>query len=137
MRGGASLRDPCRHLRDEILRVRVWFYLLFRLFSDVCSFQNCFHDNTTQSPKSRSQQNLSGQAQYAKLPPSKANHLSGDEAEENGPKEGDVLLSNQKAQKQPSFLRAILKAFGPYFLIGSAYKLLQDVITFINPQLLR
>ncbi|XP_078793298.1 ATP-binding cassette sub-family C member 3 isoform X1 [Oryzias latipes] len=86
--------------------------------------------------KARSQQNLSGQAQYAKLPPSKANHLSGDEAEDNGPKEGDVLLSNQKAQKQPSFLRAILKAFGPYFLIGSAYKLLQDVITFINPQLL-
>uniref|UniRef100_A0A3P9KLK6 ATP-binding cassette, sub-family C (CFTR/MRP), member 3 n=1 Tax=Oryzias latipes TaxID=8090 RepID=A0A3P9KLK6_ORYLA len=86
--------------------------------------------------KARSQQNLSGQAQYAKLPPSKANHLSGDEAEENGPKEGDVLLSNQKAPKQPSFLRAILKAFGPYFLIGSAYKLLQDVITFINPQLL-
>uniref|UniRef100_A0A673IGF2 ATP-binding cassette, sub-family C (CFTR/MRP), member 3 n=1 Tax=Sinocyclocheilus rhinocerous TaxID=307959 RepID=A0A673IGF2_9TELE len=39
--------------------------------------------------------------------------------------------------KKPSFLRALLRAFGPYFLIGSAFKLLQDLITFVNPQLLR
>uniref|UniRef100_A0A3Q2ZRI0 ATP binding cassette subfamily C member 3 n=1 Tax=Kryptolebias marmoratus TaxID=37003 RepID=A0A3Q2ZRI0_KRYMA len=52
--------------------------------------------------------------------------------------EVEVLLSSQKAtSRQPSFLRALIKAFGPYFLIGSAFKLLQDVITFINPQLLR
>uniref|UniRef100_A0A8D3CKI2 ATP-binding cassette, sub-family C (CFTR/MRP), member 3 n=1 Tax=Scophthalmus maximus TaxID=52904 RepID=A0A8D3CKI2_SCOMX len=49
-----------------------------------------------------------------------------------------VLLSNQKSSpRQPSFLRALIKAFGPYFLIGSAFKLLQDIITFVNPQLLR
>uniref|UniRef100_A0A8C3AES5 ATP-binding cassette, sub-family C (CFTR/MRP), member 3 n=1 Tax=Cyclopterus lumpus TaxID=8103 RepID=A0A8C3AES5_CYCLU len=54
------------------------------------------------------------------------------------PEEVEVLLSNQKAaSRQPSFLRALIKTFGPYFLIGSAYKLLQDVITFVNPQLLR
>uniref|UniRef100_A0A671VKK2 ATP-binding cassette, sub-family C (CFTR/MRP), member 3 n=1 Tax=Sparus aurata TaxID=8175 RepID=A0A671VKK2_SPAAU len=54
------------------------------------------------------------------------------------PEEAEVLLSNQKAAPhQPSFLRALIKAFGPYFLIGSAYKVLQDVITFVNPQLLR
>uniref|UniRef100_A0AAQ4PSX5 ATP-binding cassette, sub-family C (CFTR/MRP), member 3 n=1 Tax=Gasterosteus aculeatus aculeatus TaxID=481459 RepID=A0AAQ4PSX5_GASAC len=52
--------------------------------------------------------------------------------------EAEVLLPNQKAaSRQPSFLRALIKAFGPYFLIGSAFKLLQDVITFVNPQLLR
>uniref|UniRef100_A0A673CLX7 ATP-binding cassette, sub-family C (CFTR/MRP), member 3 n=1 Tax=Sphaeramia orbicularis TaxID=375764 RepID=A0A673CLX7_9TELE len=57
---------------------------------------------------------------------------------ESSPEEVEVLLSNQKASpRQPSFLRALIKAFGPYFLIGSAYKLLQDVITFVNPQLLR
>uniref|UniRef100_A0A3B5AM29 ATP binding cassette subfamily C member 3 n=1 Tax=Stegastes partitus TaxID=144197 RepID=A0A3B5AM29_9TELE len=56
----------------------------------------------------------------------------------SSPEEVEVLLSNQKsAPRQPSFLRALIKAFGPYFLIGSAYKLLQDVITFVNPQLLR
>uniref|UniRef100_A0A8C3AE20 ATP-binding cassette, sub-family C (CFTR/MRP), member 3 n=1 Tax=Cyclopterus lumpus TaxID=8103 RepID=A0A8C3AE20_CYCLU len=56
----------------------------------------------------------------------------------SSPEEVEVLLSNQKAaSRQPSFLRALIKTFGPYFLIGSAYKLLQDVITFVNPQLLR
>ncbi|XP_024120754.1 canalicular multispecific organic anion transporter 2 isoform X2 [Oryzias melastigma] len=86
--------------------------------------------------KARSEQNLSGQALYAKPSSPTTNHLSGGEAGEAGPQEADVLLANQKAPKQPSFLRALLKAFGPYFLIGSAYKLLQDIITFVNPQLL-
>uniref|UniRef100_A0A672M398 ABC-type glutathione-S-conjugate transporter n=1 Tax=Sinocyclocheilus grahami TaxID=75366 RepID=A0A672M398_SINGR len=51
--------------------------------------------------------------------------------------EEEVLLSKRKEVRQPSFLRALLRAFGPYFLIGSAFKLLQDLITFVNPQLLR
>uniref|UniRef100_A0A3Q1HRQ0 ATP-binding cassette, sub-family C (CFTR/MRP), member 3 n=1 Tax=Anabas testudineus TaxID=64144 RepID=A0A3Q1HRQ0_ANATE len=56
----------------------------------------------------------------------------------SSPEEVEVLLSNQKAaSRQPSFLRALIKAFGPYFLIGSGFKLLQDLITFVNPQLLR
>uniref|UniRef100_A0A671LL09 Canalicular multispecific organic anion transporter 2-like n=1 Tax=Sinocyclocheilus anshuiensis TaxID=1608454 RepID=A0A671LL09_9TELE len=53
------------------------------------------------------------------------------------PEEEEVLLSKRKEARQPSFLRALLRAFGPYFLIGSAFKLLQDLITFVNPQLLR
>uniref|UniRef100_A0A8C1S0S9 ABC-type glutathione-S-conjugate transporter n=1 Tax=Cyprinus carpio TaxID=7962 RepID=A0A8C1S0S9_CYPCA len=53
------------------------------------------------------------------------------------PEEEEVLLSKRKEVRQPSFLRALLRAFGPYFLIGSAFKLLQDLITFVNPQLLR
>uniref|UniRef100_A0A8C2BI98 ATP-binding cassette, sub-family C (CFTR/MRP), member 3 n=1 Tax=Cyprinus carpio TaxID=7962 RepID=A0A8C2BI98_CYPCA len=53
------------------------------------------------------------------------------------PEEEEVLLSKRKEGRQPSFLRALLRAFGPYFLIGSAFKLLQDLITFVNPQLLR
>uniref|UniRef100_A0A8C7LII6 Canalicular multispecific organic anion transporter 2-like n=1 Tax=Oncorhynchus kisutch TaxID=8019 RepID=A0A8C7LII6_ONCKI len=51
--------------------------------------------------------------------------------------EVEVLLSKQKDPKKPSFLRSLIKAFGPYFLIGSAFKLLQDLITFVNPQLLK
>uniref|UniRef100_A0AAX7T614 ATP-binding cassette, sub-family C (CFTR/MRP), member 3 n=1 Tax=Astatotilapia calliptera TaxID=8154 RepID=A0AAX7T614_ASTCA len=53
------------------------------------------------------------------------------------PEEVEVLLSSKKVAHQPSFLRALVKAFGPYFLIGSGYKLLQDIITFVNPQLLK
>uniref|UniRef100_A0A4W3JNK8 ATP-binding cassette, sub-family C (CFTR/MRP), member 3 n=1 Tax=Callorhinchus milii TaxID=7868 RepID=A0A4W3JNK8_CALMI len=36
---------------------------------------------------------------------------------------------------EPSLLRALCKTFGPYFLIGSAFKLCQDLLTFVNPQL--
>uniref|UniRef100_A0A8C2BL41 ATP-binding cassette, sub-family C (CFTR/MRP), member 3 n=1 Tax=Cyprinus carpio TaxID=7962 RepID=A0A8C2BL41_CYPCA len=58
-------------------------------------------------------------------------------AQSVSPEEEEVLLSKRKEGRQPSFLRALLRAFGPYFLIGSAFKLLQDLITFVNPQLLR
>uniref|UniRef100_A0A3B3ZS50 Uncharacterized protein n=1 Tax=Periophthalmus magnuspinnatus TaxID=409849 RepID=A0A3B3ZS50_9GOBI len=79
--------------------------------------------------------NVSSQAVYSKPPASSTNHVGG--AAESSPEEAEVLLSSQKvAPRQPSFLRALVRAFGPYFLIGSAFKLLQDVITFVNPQLL-
>uniref|UniRef100_A0A672Q4D1 ABC-type glutathione-S-conjugate transporter n=1 Tax=Sinocyclocheilus grahami TaxID=75366 RepID=A0A672Q4D1_SINGR len=64
-------------------------------------------------------------------PGAEPNHVS------VSPEEEEVLLSKRKEARQPSFLRALLRAFGPYFLIGSAFKLLQDLITFVNPQLLR
>uniref|UniRef100_A0AAZ3SXA1 ATP-binding cassette, sub-family C (CFTR/MRP), member 3 n=1 Tax=Oncorhynchus tshawytscha TaxID=74940 RepID=A0AAZ3SXA1_ONCTS len=63
----------------------------------------------------------------------KSNHVGG----ESSPEEVEVLLSKQKDPQKPSFLRSLIKAFGPYFLIGSAFKLLQDLITFVNPQLLK
>ncbi|XP_066521778.1 ATP-binding cassette sub-family C member 3 isoform X2 [Hoplias malabaricus] len=75
-------------------------------------------------------QDVNGQAVYSKSG-KEANHVA------VSPEEVEVLLSDQKKSQQPSFLRALLRAFGPYFLIGSGFKLLQDLITFINPQLLR
>uniref|UniRef100_A0A3P9BA01 Canalicular multispecific organic anion transporter 2 n=1 Tax=Maylandia zebra TaxID=106582 RepID=A0A3P9BA01_9CICH len=65
------------------------------------------------------------------------NEWEKEEAKANSPEEVEVLLSSKKVAHQPSFLRALVKAFGPYFLIGSGYKLLQDIITFVNPQLLK
>uniref|UniRef100_A0A8D2ZP87 ATP-binding cassette, sub-family C (CFTR/MRP), member 3 n=1 Tax=Scophthalmus maximus TaxID=52904 RepID=A0A8D2ZP87_SCOMX len=89
--------------------------------------------------KAKSEPNLSSQALYSKPLPSTTNHIvGGGGGGESSPEEVEVLLSNQKSSpRQPSFLRALIKAFGPYFLIGSAFKLLQDIITFVNPQLLR
>ncbi|MGH0114521.1 UNVERIFIED_CONTAM: hypothetical protein FKN15_019661 [Acipenser sinensis] len=58
------------------------------------------------------------------------NHVDG------GTEEARVLLLGKNDTKQPSFLKALLKAYGSYFLIGSAYKLMQDLICFVNPQLL-
>uniref|UniRef100_A0A671VQ24 ATP-binding cassette, sub-family C (CFTR/MRP), member 3 n=1 Tax=Sparus aurata TaxID=8175 RepID=A0A671VQ24_SPAAU len=86
----------------------------------------------------KEQSKAKSQAVYSKPPPKTTNHIVGEGGGESSPEEAEVLLSNQKAAPhQPSFLRALIKAFGPYFLIGSAYKVLQDVITFVNPQLLR
>ncbi|XP_061665901.1 ATP-binding cassette sub-family C member 3 isoform X2 [Syngnathoides biaculeatus] len=85
--------------------------------------------------KAMRQQNPSNQVFYSKPPLSTSNNIVGESV--TSP-EDEVLLSGQKAApRQPSFLRALITAFGPYFLIGSAFKLLQDVITFVNPQLLR
>lgn len=94
---------------------------------------------TSQISPFTSKQNLASQATYSKPPPSTTNHvIGGGGGNESSPEEVEVLLTNQKAASyQPSFLRAIIRAFGPYFLIGSAFKVLQDIITFINPQLLR
>ncbi|KAJ7984782.1 hypothetical protein DPEC_G00358350 [Dallia pectoralis] len=73
------------------------------------------------------------EALYSKpLPEGESNHVG----EESRPEEVEVLLSKTIDPKKPSFLRCLLKAFGPYFLIGSGLKLLQDLITFVNPQLL-
>lgn len=83
-----------------------------------------------------SKQNPSNDVVYSKPPPSTSNHLGGESG--TSPEEAEVLLSSRKVvPRQPSFLCSLIKAFGPYFLIGSAYKLLQDMITFVNPQLLR
>ncbi|CAB1338215.1 unnamed protein product, partial [Coregonus sp. 'balchen'] len=84
--------------------------------------------------KAHSAKDQSTQALYSKPPPvGESNHVGG----ESSPEEVEVLLSKQKDPKKPSFLRSLIKAFGPYFLIGSAFKLLQDLITFVNPQLLK
>uniref|UniRef100_A0A8C4ZAE5 ABC-type glutathione-S-conjugate transporter n=1 Tax=Gadus morhua TaxID=8049 RepID=A0A8C4ZAE5_GADMO len=80
-------------------------------------------------------------ALFSKAPPGGAtNHVTAGAAGavENGPEETEVLLSEGRAApRQPSFLWALIRAFGPFFLIGSAYKLLQDLISFVSPQLLR
>ncbi|TRY85000.1 hypothetical protein DNTS_016183, partial [Danionella cerebrum] len=72
------------------------------------------------------------QAAFTKTMPNAAsNHVGGATVEE------ELLLTNHTEAQRPSFLRALIIAYGPYFLIGSAFKMLQDIITFINPQLLR
>uniref|UniRef100_A0A8C3UXW1 Canalicular multispecific organic anion transporter 2 n=1 Tax=Catharus ustulatus TaxID=91951 RepID=A0A8C3UXW1_CATUS len=50
--------------------------------------------------------------------------------------EAEVLISDKKHDRKPSFLKALLRTFGPYFLIGSCFKLMQDLLSFVNPQLL-
>lgn len=48
-----------------------------------------------------------------------------------------MLLGGQPRPREPSFLKALLAAFGPSFLISVCFKLIQDLLSFVNPQLLR
>ncbi|XP_044152162.1 ATP-binding cassette sub-family C member 3 [Bufo gargarizans] len=50
--------------------------------------------------------------------------------------ECDVLIESTKKKIERTFLKILLKIFGPFFLIGSALKLFQDLLSFVNPQLL-
>uniref|UniRef100_A0A8C3LXD3 Canalicular multispecific organic anion transporter 2 n=1 Tax=Chrysolophus pictus TaxID=9089 RepID=A0A8C3LXD3_CHRPC len=43
---------------------------------------------------------------------------------------------DKRHNRKPSFLKALMRTFGPYFLIGSFFKLIQDLLSFVNPQLL-
>ncbi|NWX11927.1 MRP3 protein, partial [Aegotheles bennettii] len=54
----------------------------------------------------------------------------------DGPEEAEVLIKDNKHNRKPSFLKALMRTFGPYFLIGSFLKLIQDLLSFVNPQLL-
>ncbi|XP_051958404.1 ATP-binding cassette sub-family C member 3-like [Xyrauchen texanus] len=82
--------------------------------------------------KAQSEQSMKEQATFIKAGTgAETNHLG------SSPEEVEVLMSKQKESQKPSLLWALIRAFGPYFLIGSAFKLLQDLITFVNPQLLR
>jgi len=48
----------------------------------------------------------------------------------------DFKPSSQK-QKMVSVLPAILKTFGPKFLLGGLLKAIQDCLGFVSPQILR
>lgn len=41
------------------------------------------------------------------------------------------------SKKQASILPALIKTFGPMFLFGAFLKLIQDLLTFVSPQILR
>ncbi|NWY90232.1 MRP3 protein, partial [Loxia curvirostra] len=64
----------------------------------------------------------------------KSNHVQNRDG--GSPEEAEVLIRDKKHNRKPSFLKALLRTFGPYFLIGSFFKLIQDLLSFVNPQLL-
>lgn len=48
-----------------------------------------------------------------------------------------VNFANAKARKPASILPALIKAFGGTFMMGSCLKLVNDLMTFISPQILK
>ncbi|XP_076819730.1 multidrug resistance-associated protein 1-like isoform X2 [Clavelina lepadiformis] len=51
----------------------------------------------------------------------------------------EEILIEQPAtekKKEPSLLKALVKTFGPFYLVGTFLKILSDILTFVSPQLL-
>lgn len=48
-----------------------------------------------------------------------------------------TITPEQKKKRQASILPPIYRVFGPTFLFGATLKLIQDLLTFVSPQLLR
>lgn len=51
--------------------------------------------------------------------------------------EDEMLLGGRHRPQQPSFLWALLVTFRSSFLISICLKVAQDLLSFVNPQLLR
>lgn len=52
--------------------------------------------------------------------------------------ESEVLLVKKTpSSAEPSLLRALCLTFGPYFLVSCFYKVVQDVLMFTGPEILR
>jgi ATP-binding cassette subfamily C (CFTR/MRP) protein 1 len=49
----------------------------------------------------------------------------------------DFAGGKQRKKYQASILSALCKAFGPTFIFGSLLKLIQDILTFASPQILK
>ncbi|XP_018568578.1 multidrug resistance-associated protein 1 isoform X9 [Anoplophora glabripennis] len=47
-----------------------------------------------------------------------------------------VAFVNSKKKKEASVLPALVKSFGPTFAFGALLKLMQDILTFVSPQIL-
>ncbi|XP_061404841.1 multidrug resistance-associated protein 1-like isoform X1 [Lethenteron reissneri] len=80
-------------------------------------------------------------ASSGKPPPETSNHVPASGAAAAAAKEAEETetlmgLGAAKDGRRPSLLRALCRAFGPAFLLGSVYKLAQDMLTFVSPQIL-
>ncbi|XP_042361797.1 multidrug resistance-associated protein 1 isoform X2 [Plectropomus leopardus] len=68
--------------------------------------------------------------------PKRVNHSEGKEG--RAVEESEILIvKTPQKTKEPSLLWALCLTFGPYFLISCLYKIIQDVLMFVGPEILR
>uniref|UniRef100_A0A3B4X872 Multidrug resistance-associated protein 1 n=1 Tax=Seriola lalandi dorsalis TaxID=1841481 RepID=A0A3B4X872_SERLL len=48
-----------------------------------------------------------------------------------------LIVKNPQKTKEPSLFWALCLTFGPYFLISCLYKIIQDILMFVGPEILR
>ncbi|XP_031726932.1 multidrug resistance-associated protein 1 [Anarrhichthys ocellatus] len=67
--------------------------------------------------------------------PKKATNSEGKEG--RAVEESEILIVKAQKTKEPSLFWALCLTFGPYFLISCLYKIIQDVLMFVGPEILR
>uniref|UniRef100_A0A8D2CI49 ABC-type glutathione-S-conjugate transporter n=1 Tax=Sus scrofa TaxID=9823 RepID=A0A8D2CI49_PIG len=65
-----------------------------------------------------------------------AQHQAAEASGKRPSSEGEVLLGKRPRTREPSFLRALMATFASSFLLSMCLKLIQDLLSFVNPQLL-
>uniref|UniRef100_A0A8D1H6G2 Multidrug resistance-associated protein 1 n=1 Tax=Sus scrofa TaxID=9823 RepID=A0A8D1H6G2_PIG len=65
-----------------------------------------------------------------------AQHQAAEASGKRPSSEGEVLLGKRPRTREPSFLRALMATFASSFLLSICLKLIQDLLSFVNPQLL-
>ncbi|XP_031148395.1 multidrug resistance-associated protein 1 isoform X2 [Sander lucioperca] len=68
--------------------------------------------------------------------PKRVTHTEGKEGRAVEESEILIVKTSQKT-KEPSLFWALCLTFGPYFLISCLYKIIQDVLMFVGPEILR
>ncbi|XP_067859323.1 multidrug resistance-associated protein 1 [Heptranchias perlo] len=53
------------------------------------------------------------------------------------PEEAQVLILKKKQNLQPSLLKALCRAFGPYFMMSFLHKIIHDLLMFASPEILK
>ncbi|XP_060758138.1 multidrug resistance-associated protein 1 isoform X2 [Neoarius graeffei] len=70
---------------------------------------------------------------YSSKPSAGAENKDGQPIEES-----EILISKSPQKtREPSLFLALCRAFGPYFLISSIYKIIHDILMFAGPEILR
>uniref|UniRef100_A0A8C3AGT5 Multidrug resistance-associated protein 1 n=1 Tax=Cyclopterus lumpus TaxID=8103 RepID=A0A8C3AGT5_CYCLU len=67
--------------------------------------------------------------------PKKAMHSEGKEG--RAVEESEILIVKAQKTKESSLFWALCRTFGPYFFISCLYKIIQDVLMFVGPEILR
>ncbi|XP_042196879.1 multidrug resistance-associated protein 1 isoform X2 [Callorhinchus milii] len=59
------------------------------------------------------------------------------EHENENTEQSEVLLIQKKQNMEPSLLKALCRAFGPYLMISFFFKIFHDVLVFASPEIMR
>uniref|UniRef100_A0AAQ6AG73 Multidrug resistance-associated protein 1 n=1 Tax=Amphiprion ocellaris TaxID=80972 RepID=A0AAQ6AG73_AMPOC len=126
--------------------VNLSFILCFRLSSVfsrmmVTGYQRPLEEKDLWSlnPEDRSQRVVPQLVRRWNSECQKVKRVAHPEGKEGQPvEEAEILLvKTPKKTKEPSLFWALCLTFGPYFLISCLYKIIQDILMFVGPEILR